>query len=76
MLEKLLAKAFGPKLQTVIFHMKSGNAITFKCEKFTANHDSQGCITAYNAKGVVQKKGEYKPFWVSLNEIESITLKK
>lgn len=74
MFEKLMKKFFGPKLQTVTFHMKSGNAITFKCETFKANHDGTGSLTHYNAKGVVQK--EDKLFWVSLAEIESITVKK
>jgi len=76
MFEKIMHKLVGKKMQTVTFHMKSRNAITFKCERFRASHDNMGTITEYSAEGVVQKNGSDPLFWVSLGAIESITVKK
>lgn len=65
---------FGKKKVAVVFHMKSGNKIKFRCENFTCKHDGEK-LTSYTATAMDSANGD-PIFWVSLAEIESVSLEK
>jgi hypothetical protein len=55
----------------VIFHMRSGNAIKFRCTDFTVNPGEGGKLTAYNIKGF-DTRARDQLFWCDVTAIESV----
>lgn len=58
------------KKVTVIFHMRSGHAIKFRCTDFTVTPGENG-LRAYNIKGINTKVHD-PLFWCDVNAIESV----
>lgn len=58
----------------VTFHFKSGNTTSIWCEDFKVHHDGNR-VTSYRCENT-RTTSDDPLFWVSLNEIEFITLKR
>ncbi len=58
----------------VTFHLKSGKSTTIKCADIKITREG-GRLTSYSITGAVVKH-EDPLFWISVDEIELITIKK
>lgn len=59
------------KKVTVIFHMRSGNAIKFRCTDFTVTPSEGGKLSAYSITGINTKDRD-PLFWCDVTAIESV----